>query len=78
LLIFRDWQDRRRILQTLLSGPGAKVFQPYQEFESRVTLLKLQEKPELFYQEMLRYSSSVTFGMLCASPVPSLHGDRKD
>ncbi|KAH7350127.1 cytochrome P450 [Plectosphaerella cucumerina] len=68
------WRDRRRILQTLLSGPGAKVFQPYQEFESRVTLLKLQEKPELFYQEMLRYSSSVTFGMLLGARHESAEG----
>jgi outer membrane protein assembly factor BamA len=43
---------------------NAKTFLPYQEYESRQTLKNLLDSPETFYQEMSRYSASVTFSLL--------------
>lgn len=57
-------QDRRKVLQTILSGENSKIFLPYQNFESKIVLLNLLNKPEAFYNEAIRYSSSVTFSML--------------
>lgn len=37
---------------------------PFQEFESRQSLLNLLDHPDDFWKEVTRYSASVTFGML--------------
>jgi hypothetical protein len=43
---------------------NAKIFLPYQEYESRQTLRHLLEDPGSFFTEMARYSTSVTFSLL--------------
>jgi hypothetical protein len=46
---------------------NSKTFLPYQEYESRQTLLHLLEHPESFYTEVVRYSTSVTLSLLYVS-----------
>jgi hypothetical protein len=58
------WQRHRKIYHSLLGMHNSKIFQPYQEYESRQTLTSLLEAPDMFYQEMARYSASVTFSLL--------------
>ncbi|KAF5010121.1 hypothetical protein FDECE_3707 [Fusarium decemcellulare] len=58
------WKDRRRVHQTLLSGQNAKMFQPYQDYESKVALINIANNPKIFFREAARYASSVTFSML--------------
>lgn len=57
-------QKRRRIVHGLLGIQNAKIFMPYQEYESRQMLKSLLDTPELFYMEVQRYSASVTFSLL--------------
>ncbi|CEN60363.1 hypothetical protein ASPCAL02804 [Aspergillus calidoustus] len=58
------WKDRRRVLQSLLSGQNTKMFQPYQDYESKIVLVNLLNQPETFFKEAARYASSVNFSML--------------
>lgn len=43
---------------------NAKLFLPYQEYESRQTLKHLLDEPTGFWREVTRYSASVTFSLL--------------
>ncbi|KIW28517.1 uncharacterized protein PV07_08176 [Cladophialophora immunda] len=59
-----EFRKHRKIIHTLLGIQNAKIFLPYQEYESRQTLRNLLDAPGLFYSEMSRYSASVTFSLL--------------
>ncbi|KAH0835353.1 Cytochrome P450 family protein [Fonsecaea pedrosoi] len=59
-----EFRKHRKIIHTLLGIQNAKIFLPYQEYESRQTLRNLLHSPDLFYSEMSRYSASVTFSLL--------------
>ncbi|KAJ9611116.1 hypothetical protein H2200_004299 [Cladophialophora chaetospira] len=59
-----DFRKHRKLIHSLLGMQNAKTFLPYQEYESRQTLLNLLNAPELFFQEMSRYSASITFSLL--------------
>jgi hypothetical protein len=43
---------------------NAKIFLPFQEYESRQTLKHILQEPATFYIEVARYSASVTFSLL--------------
>jgi cytochrome P450 len=58
------WRKQRKIVHQLLSINNSKIFKPYQEFETRAMLANLLDDPGSFYDEMGRYSSSVTFSLL--------------
>lgn len=47
---------------------NSKLFLPYQEYESRRTLMNLLDEPEGFWREVTRYSASVTFSLLYVCP----------
>jgi hypothetical protein len=47
------------------------MFQPYQDYESKIVLVNLLNQPETFFKEAARYASSVNFSMLYV-PVLSL------
>ncbi len=47
---------------------NAKMFLPYQEYESRRTLKNLLHEPAGFWREVTRYSASVTFSLLYVFP----------
>ena len=57
-------QKHRKTVHQLLGMQNSKMFKPYQEFETRVMLANLLDNPESFYDEMARYSGSVTFSLL--------------
>ncbi|OAP58986.1 hypothetical protein AYL99_06283 [Fonsecaea erecta] len=59
-----EFRKHRKIIHTLLGIQNAKIFLPYQEYESRQTLRNLLNAPDSFYSEMSRYSASVTFSLL--------------
>ncbi|KAF2101147.1 cytochrome P450 [Rhizodiscina lignyota] len=58
------WREHRKIIHGFLGMQNAKIFLPYQEYESRRTLKHLLDEPDAFFQEVARYSGSVTFSML--------------
>lgn len=51
----------------LLSMQNARIFLPFQEYESRRTLQNFLDEPSGFWDELTRYSASVTFSMLYVS-----------
>ncbi|OCT46787.1 hypothetical protein CLCR_01874 [Cladophialophora carrionii] len=59
-----DFRKHRKLIHSLLGMQNAKIFLPYQEYESRQTLRHLLEDPDSFFTEMARYSASVTFSLL--------------
>ncbi|OAG41018.1 hypothetical protein AYO21_04860 [Fonsecaea monophora] len=59
-----EFRKHRKIIHRLLGMQNAKIFQPYQEYESRQTLKNILEHPNAFYTEVGRYSASVTFSLL--------------
>ncbi|KAH8817510.1 cytochrome P450 [Xylogone sp. PMI_703] len=62
-----NWKKRRKIIHKLLGIHNAKMFLPYQEYESKITMLNLLNEPDQFFTEMGRYSGSVTFSLLLAA-----------
>ncbi|KIW12238.1 hypothetical protein PV08_09514 [Exophiala spinifera] len=59
-----QWRKHRKAFHELLNMQNAKMFLPYQEYESRRTLKNLLEAPTGFWREVTRYSASVTFSLL--------------
>ncbi|EXJ65093.1 hypothetical protein A1O7_01433 [Cladophialophora yegresii CBS 114405] len=59
-----DFRKHRKLMHNLLGMQNAKIFLPYQEYESRQTLKNLLEGPDSFLTEVARYSASVTFSLL--------------
>ncbi|KIW15247.1 hypothetical protein PV08_05292 [Exophiala spinifera] len=59
-----NWREHRRVIHSLLGMQTAKLFIPFQEYESRRTLKNLLEEPKEFWEEVSRFSGSITFSLL--------------
>ncbi|KAK6380079.1 hypothetical protein LTS17_005267 [Exophiala oligosperma] len=58
------WREHRRVIHSLLGMQTAKFFLPFQEYESRRTLKNLLDEPKAFWEEVSRFSGSITFSLL--------------
>ncbi|KIV77917.1 hypothetical protein PV11_09689 [Exophiala sideris] len=59
-----EFRRHRKLVHSILGMQNAKIFMPYQEYESRQVLKNLLDQPTTFYTEVHRYSASVTFSLL--------------
>ncbi|KAJ9605000.1 hypothetical protein H2200_010389 [Cladophialophora chaetospira] len=69
-----QFRKHRKVAHSLLGMHNSKIFLPYQEYESRQTLKNLLDHPGMFYSEVARYSTSVTFSLLIGARMPRSDG----
>jgi len=58
------WRRERKIMHQILNNTKRRIYEPFQDLESRALLYEYLHRPDLWYQSHLRYANSVLMSVV--------------